>query len=91
MSNNYFWSTVKPFVTNKGCISNDFISAEKDGNLISNKKELVELFNQKYVNIVEDSSGKKPSSLGDCLNASQNNLSLKKSYWYIVTILAFKK
>ena len=80
MSNNYFWSTVKPFVTNKGCISNDFISVEKDGNLISNKKELVELFNQKYVNIVEDSSGKKPSSLGDCLNASQNNLPLKKSY-----------
>ena len=80
MSNNYFWSTVKPFVTNKGCISNDFISVEKDGNLISNKKELVELFNQKYVNIVEDSSGKKPSSLGDCLNTSQNNLPLKKSY-----------
>ena len=73
-------STVKSFVTNKGCISNDFISVEKDGNLISNKKELVELFNQKYVNIVEDSSGKKPSSLGDCLNASQNNLPLKKSY-----------
>ena len=64
---------------------------KKTNKLISNKKELVELFNQKYINIVENSSGKKPSSLGDCLNASQDNLPLKKSYYYIVTILAFKK
>ena len=46
MSNKKFWSTVKPFLTNKDCISNDFISAEKDDDLISNEKELVELFNQ---------------------------------------------
>ena len=38
MSNKNFWSTVKPFITNKGCISNDFISVEKDGDLISNGK-----------------------------------------------------
>ena len=41
-----FWSTVKPFLTNRGCISNDFISIEKDGELISNEKELVEIFNE---------------------------------------------
>ena len=34
MSNKRFWSTVKPFLTNKGYISNDFISVEKDGDLI---------------------------------------------------------
>ena len=33
MSNKKFWSTVKPFLTNKGDISNDFISVEKDGDL----------------------------------------------------------
>ena len=43
-------------------ILNDFISAEKDGDLISKEKELVELFNQNYISIVENSSGKKPSS-----------------------------
>ena len=58
MSNKRFWSTVKPFLTNKGCISNDFISVEKDGNLISNEKELVELCNQNYISIVENSPGK---------------------------------
>ena len=78
MSNKKFWSTVKPFLTNKGCISNDFISVEKDGDLISNGKELVELFNQNYIKIVENSSGKKPSSLGDCLNASQDKLTVKE-------------
>ena len=69
--------TVKRFLTNKGCISNDFIIAEKDGDLISNKKELVEVFNQNYINIIENSSEKKPWSLGDCLNASQDELTVK--------------
>ena len=40
MSNKKFWSTVKPFLFNK-----DFISVEKDGDVISNEKEIVELFN----------------------------------------------
>ena len=78
MSNKKFWSTVKPFLTNKGGIANDFISVEKDGDLISNEKEIVELFNQNDINIVENSSGKKPSSLGDCLNASQDELTVKE-------------
>ena len=78
MSNKKFWSTVKPFLTNKGCISNDFVSLEKDGDLICNEKELVEFFNQNYLNIVENSSGKKPSTLGDCLNVFQNKLTVKE-------------
>ena len=59
VSNKKFWSTVKPFLTNKEGISNDFISVEKDGDLISNEKEIVKVFNQNYKNIVENSSGKK--------------------------------
>ena len=38
----------------------------------------MELFNQNYINIVENSSGKKPSSLGDCLNTSQDELTVKE-------------
>ena len=78
MSNTKFWSTVKPFLTNKGSISIDFISVEKDGDLTSNEKEAVELFNQNYINIVENSIGKKPSLLGDCLNVSQDELTIKE-------------
>ena len=64
MSNKTFWSTVKPFLTNKGCISNNFISVEKDGDLISNEKKLLKLFNHNYINIVENFTGKKSSSSG---------------------------
>ena len=78
MSNKKFRSTVKPFLTNKVGILNDFISVEKDGDLTSNEKEIVELFNQNHINIVKNSSGKRPSSLGDCLNASQDELNVKE-------------
>ena len=78
MSNKKFWSTVKPFLTNKGCISNDFISIEKDGELISNEKELVELFNENYINIVKNTSGTKPSSLGNCSNKSCDEMTVKE-------------
>ena len=89
MSNKKFWSSVKLFLTNKS--SNDFISVEKDGDLISNEKELVELFNPNHKNVFENSSGKKSSSFGDCLNASQDEITVKKLYQHIVTIAAFKK
>ena len=80
LSNKKFCRTVKHFLANKGCISNDFISVVKDGgDLISNEKELVKIFNQNYINIVENSSGKKPSSLGDLLNASQDELTVKET------------
>ena len=50
MTNKKFWRTVKPFSTNIGCLSNDFIGIENEGNLICNEQELVELFNEHYIN-----------------------------------------
>ena len=60
MTNKKVW--VKPFLTNNGCISNDFIGTENEGNLICSEQQLVELFNEPYINIVEKSSDKRPSS-----------------------------
>ena len=34
MSNRNFWKTVKPFLRNMGCMTNDYISIEKDGELV---------------------------------------------------------
>ena len=48
MTSKKFWHTVKPFLTNDGCISNDFIGIENEGNLLCNEQELVELFNEHY-------------------------------------------
>ena len=42
-------------------------------------KELVELFNQNYIDIVENSSWKKVSSLGDFLNASEEEITVKEN------------
>ena len=44
MSNRTFWKTVKPFLINKGCMTNDCISTEKDGDIVRDEKVLVELF-----------------------------------------------
>ena len=63
MSNRTFWKTVKPFLANKGYMRNDCISIEKDGDIVRDEKVLVEPFNENYINIVETSSGNKPSSL----------------------------
>ena len=70
MRNKNFWRTVKPFLTNNGCISDDFIciGIENEGNLIcNNEQELVELFIEYYnsyrsqIAVLEKSSaGKKP-------------------------------
>ena len=66
ISNRIFWKTLKPFLINKGCITNDCINIEKDGDVIRDKKVLVKLFNENYINIVEISSRNKSSSLGNC-------------------------
>ena len=66
-SNNKFWQSVKPFLTNKRIFGTDFISIKKDNQFIDNEIELVEMFNSHYINIVENMTGISPdiSSLYD--------------------------
>ena len=78
MSNRTFWKTVKPFLTNKGCMANDCINTEKDGDIVRDKKMLVELFNEDYVNIVKISFGNKPSSLQNCKDSAQDYATVDK-------------
>ena len=77
VSNKKFWNVVKPFLTNKGSFGEDLITIEKDNQLIYDKKVLAELFNEHYVNIVKNSSGKEPSSLGDSSNSMLDESSVK--------------
>ena len=82
------------FLTNKGNFSNYYITIEKDEELISNEKELIELFNESYVDIVEISSGKKLASIGNSDNRSSNEINLEqilKSYSSHSSILRVKK
>ena len=78
MTSKTFWRAAKLFLTNNGYFSNDFIRIENEGNLICNKKELVELFNEQFMNIVEKIFGKKPLSLGNSSDISQDEMTVKE-------------
>ena len=80
-SNKEFWNLVKPFLTNKGTFSNDFITIEDKDRFIDDEKELVELFNNHYINIVEKTSGKPPEySFGNYENNSDIVNAIIKKY-----------
>ena len=59
-------------------MTNDCINTEKDGDTVRDKKVLVELFNENYIDIIEISSGNKPSSLGNCEDSAQDNATFDK-------------
>ena len=73
MPNRTFSKTVKPFLTNKGCMTNDWINIEKDGDIIRDEKMLAELSDENQIDIVETSS-----SLGDCEDSAQDDATVGK-------------
>ena len=72
MSNKEFWDLVKPFLSNKGGLTSSDISLVKNETIVTDDKELTEIFNDHYVNIVEKSSGKKPISLAKDIGSSDD-------------------
>ena len=58
MYNKQFWDLVKPFLRNKSSLSSDSITIKDKDRFINDEKELVEIFNRFYKNIVEKTSGK---------------------------------
>ena len=50
--NEKFWTTIKPFLTDEGNFSNNFITIKRQGELIRNR-----LFYKNFANKVEISSG----------------------------------
>ena len=52
MTNKKFWKVMKPLMTNKGVLTSNAIIIEENNKLISDEKELVEIFNNHYINIV---------------------------------------
>ena len=76
MTNKEFWKTIKPFLTNKGCLENSDIMLINDDEMIADDKTLAKTFNEHYINIVERSSGLKPETMefDNSLNTSRNIL-----------------
>ena len=57
-NNKQFWNLVKTFLTNKSSFSTDSITIKDKDIFIDDEKELVEIFNNYYVNIVGKTLGK---------------------------------
>ena len=58
-TNKNFWKLIIPFLTNKGFLENaEIMLTEKE-----KKKELVRIFNNHYINIVERSCGTNPTNI----------------------------
>ena len=63
-TNKDFWNFVKPFLTNKSFIDSTDITLKLDNKIITEETKLVKSFNNYYINILEQSSGLKPTALG---------------------------
>ena len=61
-----------------GCMRNDCIRIEKDGDIIRDEKLFVELFTETYKNIVEILSVKEPSSLRNCKDTAKEDATVDK-------------
>ena len=70
-------NAIKPFFTNRGIITNDSITLEENGVLKNDPKETTEVFNNYFINIVETTSGRRPSSIGNSNFQCQDRKSLK--------------
>ena len=67
VSNQDFWNLVKPFLSNKGGggLHGTDITLVKEDKIITDDRELAEVFNDHCIDVVEKSSGKKPSSIAE--------------------------
>ena len=76
MSSKNFWNTIKPFITNKSDLTNNDIMLIHNNTIITDENILTGLFNDYYINIVEASSGIKPT----CLSGIDSTLQWKTQF-----------
>ena len=63
VTNREFGKTMKPFLTNKGYLANCDIMLRDDNKMITDDKRLAKLFNEHYINIIEQPTGLKPEKI----------------------------
>ena len=84
------WKLIKPFLTNKGFLENaEIMLTEKE-----KKKELVRIFNNHYINIVERSCGTNPTNIAKEQEIEDNKKAVEvicKSFANHESVKALKK
>jgi hypothetical protein len=63
--NKDFWSTIKPFLTNKVCNFETDIILNEDDKLLNDQSEISNVFNNFFVNVAKD-IGKDSTPINDC-------------------------
>ena len=63
VTNKNFWNFIRPFLVNKGLLNSSEIMLRKEKRIITDTKEIVQVLNDHYLNIVERSCGEKPTSV----------------------------
>ena len=58
--NKDFWDAVKSFLTSKGFLHNDGIAISFDHRTITDDNELFKIFNEYYINIVQNTTSTAP-------------------------------
>ena len=61
MTNKTFWKTVRPFLSNKGTHDNHDIILDENSKLIKDNREMSEILNDFYINILQQTIRMKPS------------------------------
>ena len=64
---------IKPYLTEKGTLSSSDITLLENGTLVSNEEELVEIFNDYYINIIKYSSGSPSNDITDRMDTSNRD------------------
>ena len=76
ITNKSFWKFIKPFLKNRNCYTQNNITLIQNGEIITEEKNLVETFNNHYINIVERSSGIKPVDVAMMHNMCDNDTAI---------------
>ena len=63
VTNRNSWKIIKPFLSNNGHLESVYILLNHNNKIICNDHELVKVFNQHCINIIEKSGGEKPTNI----------------------------
>ena len=87
MGNKHIWNLVKPFLTSKGFLHNEDIALHIGGKTITDCNELAKEFNEYYINIEQNTTGKATIEL----QGSNNDKSVIKTYEHHPSIKLIKE
>ena len=93
ITNRKFWATIRHFLTNKGMIISNKISLKQGDDVVNNERKVAGFLNNAYVNVVENTVGKKPISVLDKDNVTFSTAidTTLEEYKYHPSVLNIKK